>query len=257
MMRRRSIMANMLSACCVDPALWHCANQSPGRPSYSKFGSSTKRRLYLHSQKCWAQAQILNLHRTCNSDDMAVLQRHSGKLQRRSQRIHLRKREDTMANREGRGSQPTHPGLTIKAVLAGDIPLVTGERVTAAAITDIHDVYRQIISQENQLRPKARRLRGMTNASFYSLFRLARYLGLVEFVRDEPMLYPPPHGNLYSMRKDAGSEEPRVAVSTRRIFRLTEHGRNAEESWRNLHRAWRYRQSALTSPSPEESAEGH
>ena len=155
-----------------------------------------------------------------------------------------------MANRKGRGSQPTHPGLTIKEVLMGDIPLVNGERVTEAAIADIHDVYREIIRQQNQLRPKSKRLRGMTNASFYTLFRLARYLGLVEFVRDEPMLYPPPHGHLYSMRKVAGSERPRAAVSTRRIYKLTEHGRNAEESWRNLHRAWRYHRANLESPNP-------
>ena len=156
-----------------------------------------------------------------------------------------------MANQKGRGSQPTHPGLTIKGVLMGDIPLVTGERVTEVAITDIQNVYREIVRQENQLRPKSKRLHGMTNGSFYTLFRLARYLGLVEFVRDEPMLYPPPHGDLYSMRKDAGSAEPRATVSTRRIFKLTEHGRNAKESWRNLHRAWRHYRAHSESSASE------
>jgi hypothetical protein len=241
---------NSLSACGDGPAVCYCAGPNPSGPSIPAFGPLQKQPLHLHSQKCWAQAQILNLRRTCNSHDVAALQRDFEKLQRCEQRIHLRKRRDTMANPKGRGGQSTHPGLTIKGVLMGDIPLVTGERVAAAAITDIHNVYREIIHQENQLRPKAKRLHGMTYQSFYTLFRLARYLGLVEFVRDEPMLYPPSHADLYTMRKNSETEVPTVAVSTRRVFRLTERGRNAEESWRNLHRAWRQYRERSESPSP-------
>lgn len=150
-----------------------------------------------------------------------------------------------MSNPKGRGGQPSHPGLTIKKVLTGDIPLVSGEHVFEASITDIHNVYCEIVREQNQLRPKEKRLRGMTYGSFCTLFRLARYLGLVELIREESMLYPPKHRNLYRVNIDPNTNELSVVVSKRRIFRLTEHGRNAEESWRNLHRAWKYRQSTL------------
>lgn len=149
-----------------------------------------------------------------------------------------------MANYKGRGLQPIRPGLTIKGILMGQIPLATGELVTQATITDIHNAYQELIQQENMLRPKSRKLRGMRYPSFYALFRLARYLGLVEFVRDEPMLFPPPSGHLYSLRKDAEME---VVVSTRRIYRLTDKGREAKQSWQNLHRAWRYSRSIPSS----------
>ena len=149
-----------------------------------------------------------------------------------------------MANYKGRGLQSIRPGLTIKGVLMGQIPLATGAIVIEASITDIHHTYQELIRQENMLRPKSRRLQGMRYPSFYALFRLARYLGLVEFVRDEPMLFPPPTGHLYSLRKDT---EMNVVVSTRRIYKLTEKGRKAEQSWQNLHRAWKYSRSILPS----------
>ena len=142
-----------------------------------------------------------------------------------------------MANYKGRGSQRVRPGITIKGVLMGEIPLENGDLVTEATITDVFHAYRELIRQENMLRPKARRLRGMRYQSFYSQFRLARYLGLVKFVRDEPMLSPPKGGHLYSLRKD---HTARVAVSTRRVYRLTDTGREAVQSWENLYRAWRY-----------------
>jgi hypothetical protein len=119
----------------------------------------------------------------------------------------------------------------------GQIPLRTGELVTEASINDICNAYKELVYQENMLRPKERKLMGMRYYSFLALFRLARYLELVELVREEPMLFPPPQGHLYSLRKDT---KVYVAVSTRRIYRLTDNGKTAEQSWRNLHKAWKY-----------------
>lgn len=136
----------------------------------------------------------------------------------------------------GRAAQPIRPGLTIKSVLLGQLPLRTGELVSEAAITDIHSAYKNLTKQENALRPKAKRLRGMTYRSFITLFKFAQLLGLVELVREEPMQYPPPGGDLLSVRKPDGIH---VAISVRRVFKLSALGAEDERSWTNLNRAWR------------------
>ena len=141
-----------------------------------------------------------------------------------------------MVTLRGRGATPVRPGLVTKGVLMGQIPLATGEIVTEAAITDLHSSYKELIKRENTLRPKARRLRGMTYHSFLTLFKFAQLLNLVELVREEPMLYPPPGGSLYSVRKPDGAE---AVISARRVFRLTAVGKEDERSWSNLCRAWR------------------
>lgn len=141
-----------------------------------------------------------------------------------------------MVTLRGRGATPVRPGNVTKGVLLGEIPLATGELVTEAAITDLHSAYKELIRRENALRPKEKRLRGMTAFSFKTLFKFAQLLGLVELVREEPMLYPPPGGVLYSVRKPDGAH---VVVSTRRIFKLTDIGKEDERSWTNLCRAWR------------------
>ena len=125
----------------------------------------------------------------------------------------------------------------------GQIPLRTGELITEASIKDIYLVYQWLVHQENEHRQKSletkryKRLRGMTYESFYALFRLARYLGLVEFVRDEPTRSSPPHGHLYSLRKSG--DEVYAVVTTRRVYKLTDTGQAVEEPWRNLHKAWK------------------
>ncbi len=141
-----------------------------------------------------------------------------------------------MATLRGRGATPVRPGIVTKGVLLGEIPLATGELVTEAAITDLHSSYKELIKRENTLRPKARRLRGMTAQSFKTLFKFAQLLNLVELVREEPMLFPPPGGPLFSVRKPDGVH---VVVSTRRVFKLTAVGKEDERSWSNLCRAWR------------------
>lgn len=135
----------------------------------------------------------------------------------------------------GRAGQPVRPGIVTKGVLLGQVPLATGEIVTEAAITDLHNAYKELIRRENAVRPKEKQLRGMTSFSFKTLFKFAQLLNLVELVREEPMELPPPGGPLYSIRKPDGVH---VVVSTRRIFRLTDVGREDERSWTNLCRAW-------------------
>ena len=140
-----------------------------------------------------------------------------------------------MVTPRGRGATPVRPGLVTKGVLLGQIPLATGEIVTEAAITDLHSSYKELIKRENTLRPKAKRLRGMTYHSFLTLFKFAQLLNLVELVREEPMLFPPPGGSLFSVRKPDGAE---AVISSRRVFKLTAVGREDERSWTNLCRAW-------------------
>lgn len=136
----------------------------------------------------------------------------------------------------GRAATPVRPGFAVKSVLLGETPLATGEYVHEAAITDLHSAYKELIRQENEARPKARRLRGMTAQSFKTLFKFAQLLDLVELVREEPMKFPPASGNLYSIRKTDG--EPRTVISTRRIFKITPVGAEDEKSWTNLSKAW-------------------
>lgn len=135
----------------------------------------------------------------------------------------------------GRAATPIRPGLVIKEILAGREPLSTGEIVTEAAIVELHATYRELIKRENSVRPRAKHLRGMTYPSFLKLFKFAQLLHLVEFVREEPMEFPPPSGDLYSVRKPNGIH---AVVSTRRIFKITDVGMEDEKSWTDLRKAW-------------------
>ena len=136
----------------------------------------------------------------------------------------------------GRAASPVRPGLVVKSVLLGQTPLATGELVFEAAIVELHGAYKELVRQENDLRPRARRLKPMTAYSFKTLFKFAQLLNLVELVREEPMQFPPPGGNLLQIRKPNG--EPYVVVSVRRVFKLTAIGAEDEKSWTNLCRAW-------------------
>jgi len=128
-----------------------------------------------------------------------------------------------MRQLRGRAANPIRPGLIIKKVLLGRLPLTTGELVTEASISDIHRTYRQCIREENQLRDRKHRLRGMNTHSFTTLFKFARYLGLVEFVRNDNRLFDY-SGNLVE--------------GNRKIFRLSDKGRADHTSWFDLRRAW-------------------
>lgn len=136
---------------------------------------------------------------------------------------------------KGRAATPIRPGIMIKQVLTGQTPLHTGETVSESAIVDLHSTYKELIRRENTLRPKVKRLRGMTYPSFLKIFKFAQLLHLVELVREEPMSFPPPRGNLYSLRKPDGVH---VVTSTRRVFKITAVGAEDEKSWTNLCKAW-------------------
>jgi hypothetical protein len=156
-----------------------------------------------------------------------------------------------MANAKGRAAQSPHPGTTIKEVLMGQKALKTGELSTEVSIKDIYLVYKELIHQENIHRKEVRhpksqrykRLRGMTYQAFYSLFRLAKYLRLVEFVRDEPA-HLSGGERLYSTRKTENGRVDAVPT-TRKVYKLTDKGRADEKSWRNLHKAWENRENML------------
>ena len=128
-----------------------------------------------------------------------------------------------MRKLRGRAATPVRPGLTIKKVLWGRLPLATGEHVTEASTSDIHRVYRRLIWEENQLRDRAHRLRGMNIHSFTTLFKFARYLGLVEFVRNDNRLF------------DYGGN---LVEGNRKIFRLSDKGRADYTSWFDLRKTW-------------------
>ena len=146
-----------------------------------------------------------------------------------------------MAALRGRAAQSLRPGLITKAILAGELPLITGkgahsEFVKEAAITDIHSTYKYLTAQENLVRPKDKQLRGMTYKSFITLFKFAVLLRLVEKVREEPMLFPPARGTLLSIRKI--DDVPQIVESKRSIYRLTQAGLEDEVAWSNLCKAW-------------------
>jgi len=140
------------------------------------------------------------------------------------------------SNLRGRSTRKVRPGIVIKGVLSGNIPLTDGHLVTEAACTDVHQVYRALIKQENVGKKKPHRLKGMTYQSFSAEFRFAKYLDLIEFVRDEPLKNPPAGKALYNPVKDG---EIHVVVTTRKIYRLTKSGWESEEPWHDLCSAYR------------------
>ena len=142
-----------------------------------------------------------------------------------------------MTTLRGRAASPVRSGILIKRILNGEYPLVTGELAMESAITDIHSSYKMFVNGINQLRPKKFHLKPMNHASFYTLFKFARLLGLVEFVREEPMVSPPPTGTLY-MIENIGQGKVRAVPSARRIFRLSAKGMEDQRSWTDLRKAW-------------------
>lgn len=142
-----------------------------------------------------------------------------------------------MATLKGRAASPVRSGILIKRILGGEWPLTTGELASEAAITDIHASYKMFVDDINQLRPKKFHLKPMNHSSFYTLFKFVRLLGLVEFVREEPMVSPPPTGTLYMIERVA-ADRVKAVPSARRIFRLSAKGMEDEHSWTDLRRAW-------------------
>lgn len=142
----------------------------------------------------------------------------------------------------GRAAQPVRPGFMIRDVLSGIRPLiipgaVKGEVIeqsaTEACMTELHFTYKVLIDRENQTRPKHMQLRGMTTESFAKLFRFARYMGLLEFIRDEDMISPPPGLPLLQIVDRTG-----ITESKRKIYKLSDLGVAEEVAWGDLRKAW-------------------
>lgn len=77
----------------------------------------------------------------------------------------------------------------------------------------------------------------MTMQSFKTMFKFAQLLGLVEFLREEPMQFPPSDKQLYTVEMVEG--QPRAKISNRRIFRISPVGAEDEKAWSNLTAAWK------------------
>jgi len=147
----------------------------------------------------------------------------------------------------GRAASPIRPGYIIKAVLSGKQPLInpsggqTGEFVDEACATDMHLTYQALLREENQLRPRAQHLHGMTTDSFCKLVRFARLMELIEFVRTEPTIYPPVGASFYRVEMyttKAGVRRPKAVISDRKIHKITEKGLVEDKAWGDLRKAW-------------------
>lgn len=150
-----------------------------------------------------------------------------------------------MSELRGRAASPIRPGLTIKMILSGKLPLGNSEFVTEASISDLFRAYRHRIYEENLKRDRKHRLRGMTSHHFYTIFKFARYLGLVEFVRNDNRLFDY-GGNLYRLEDGSGLREGpwskeglHIVEGNRKIYRLTPKGIADTTSWFDLCKAWR------------------
>lgn len=102
---------------------------------------------------------------------------------------------------------------------------------------DLHKTYKDLVSRENSVRPRDRQLNGMTYCSFIKVMKFAQLLDLVELVREEPMLFPPPADRLYRINLTPKGD-PEVVLSRRRVFKLSNVGAADEKCWTNLCRAW-------------------
>lgn len=173
-----------------------------------------------------------------------------------------------MAHLRGRVFQPVRPGVTAYRVLTGEEPLITKvaageyieEVVSEACIADLAATYRERLRRENMVRPKDKRYKGTTYENYTKKFKYLQLLGLVELVREEPMLYPPPSEEpLLSIRKDgvphAKEVTPYIVASVRRVFRITELGRSNPQAFGNPTRAYMEGLMAPAAvPPPEETA---
>jgi len=133
----------------------------------------------------------------------------------------------------GRAASAVRVGNVIKQVLSGKLPNEEGQRVTEAAIVDVHHVYKHLVKEQNMIR--AKKLKPMVYSSFITQFRFAEKLNLVALVRKEDMLFPPPTGHLYTFKVHDGNIGE---ISKRHIYKLTPLGEQDELSWTNLTQAY-------------------
>jgi hypothetical protein len=119
---------------------------------------------------------------------------------------------------------PTPPTAPRKPRGGAAKPIRTGKFIREwllkygeGAINEIHSELKSAIGKENLRRPRAKWLRAPTYESFVKYFGHLRRIGLVEFVRDEPLVYG--HPRMVSIRPP-----DQVVTSTRRIYRLSAFG---------------------------------
>jgi len=138
-----------------------------------------------------------------------------------------------MPKLRGRAASVVKVGQVIKRVLSGKEQTEDGKFVTEAAIVDVHHVYKRLVHDVNDTRSK--KLKPMVYSSFITQFRFAEKLNLVELVRKEDMLFPPPNGHLYTFKVADGNIGE---ISKRHIYKLTDIGMQDELSWTNLTQAF-------------------
>jgi hypothetical protein len=117
----------------------------------------------------------------------------------------------------GRAVGWPRPGWVMKEVLTKERTLPTGAYVTEASTLDLYKTYVDLINRENKLRDKYHKLKGPTLHSFDTYFRFAEYLGLVE---------------------KAGYEQIKGGMR-RTTYRITQMGREDDESWNDLCGTWK------------------
>ena len=150
----------------------------------------------------------------------------------------------------GRAASPIRTGRFIRDKL---------EDVGEASIAELFSMLTSAIGRENALRPKEQHLRAPTYESFYKYFDRVRRLGLVEWVKDIPMVAPWGE-QLVSIRigglEDTTRKAAVVQGGTQRVYRLSELGKRPEMTvlWddplaRGLMREMML--AAITAPPPQ------
>lgn len=120
----------------------------------------------------------------------------------------------------GRGGYAVRTGLFIKEYLTSH-----GE----AFIEEMHRGYKAAWAEQNAVRKKVDQVKPATYESFRKYFAYLVQLGLVEFVREEPILLAPNADSF--LRVDADNPPPIAVQSLRRYFRLTGRGIAEEDAW--------------------------
>jgi len=141
-----------------------------------------------------------------------------------------------MAYLRGRAASPIRPGTIVKNILLGNIPLESRTNisyVSYAAVTDLHNTYKEHIRRENMTRES--KLRGMSYHSFATWFRFAKYLGLVEKVKEEPANVPSVLSRI--VRTTTGRLS--IRRTSRVLYGLTAAGIAEERAWQDLTTAWK------------------
>lgn len=150
----------------------------------------------------------------------------------------------TTTRPRGRAASFIRPGLIVKKTLMGELPLETNEFVFEAAIVDLFNAYKRQLREYNQLHEKSKHIKGMHYRSFYTMFRFAQLLHLVEFVREEEADWKrktvvTAATSLIRLERSADTRRITRRISNRRVFRLSDVGREDVKSWLDLTTAWK------------------